>query len=111
VSFVLGAGKDAARVRYGVAHGRLSVERPSDAFADPGFSGTQGLKMPLKNGRISMRIFIDRSGIEVFAQDGPAAISDQAFLPHGDGGLVFFVEGGEARLIDLQTWPLRSIWR
>ena len=58
----------------------------------------ESVDVPLVDGRLRLRIFLDRCSVEVFAQDGLATITDQVFpadsstavgvLAEGDGGML-----------------------
>jgi sucrose-6-phosphate hydrolase SacC (GH32 family) len=56
---------------------------------------------------IRLRGFLDKRALEVYANDGEAAI----FTTTGAGpegiGVEAFATGGSARLVSLQSWPLK----
>jgi beta-fructofuranosidase len=60
---------------------------------------------------VTLHIFVDRSVIEVFANERCAgAVRVYPSRPDSDG-LHLFARGGSARLVSLDGWALRSIWR
>jgi sucrose-6-phosphate hydrolase SacC (GH32 family) len=84
-------------VRYDVGGKRLTV---------------LGRSAPLspENGRIKLRILVDRTSIEVFGNDGRVVLTS-CFLPTDDNKDVsMFAEGGRARLVAAEIHPLQSIW-
>ena len=66
--------------------------------------------MTAANHRIRLRIFVDRSSVELFANDGETVISDRIFPSPASNGLEIYALGGSARVISLDVWKLRSAW-
>ncbi len=71
----------------------------------------RGVAAPLEpiDGTIQLRIFIDRASIEVFANDGLAAISRSASRAPGARPLAIHAEGATIRSIEVHD--LASAWR
>ena len=70
-------------------------------------------KLALKplDGRIRLRILVDRTTIEIFANDGQVYMPIRA-IPEGDSsGLAVFEEGGKVLIRSLVVHQLKSIWR
>ncbi|MHC4201777.1 MAG: GH32 C-terminal domain-containing protein, partial [Planctomycetota bacterium] len=66
--------------------------------------------LALADGRISLQILLDRTSIEVFGNDGQISMPS-CFLPDpADTGLEVYAAGGEARIVSLDVYELRSIW-
>ena len=85
-------------VTYRVKEKRLSN---GDAAAD----------MSPKDGRIRIRILVDRTSVEVFGNDGEVVIPC-CFLPgEMDQSLELFALGGAARIASMSIYKLKSIWR
>ena len=75
------------------------------------FPSREAAPLSAKNGRVTLHIFVDWSSVEVFAEgDGQAVITDQIFPMPSSDGLALFANGGNAKLVSLHIWPLRSIW-
>jgi fructan beta-fructosidase len=66
--------------------------------------------VPLKDGRLRLRALVDRTSIEIFAQDGLVFMPISAVPRDGETGWGAFVEGGTAKLNALEAHTLRSIW-
>ena len=99
------------RIGYDVKRGVLFIDRTNSGpefHAD--FAGRHEAPVALRDGRLDLRVFLDGSLLEVFADGGRVTISDQIFPPEGHDDVALYAEGGTARLVDLQAWPLRSIW-
>jgi fructan beta-fructosidase len=66
--------------------------------------------MGMKDGRIKLRILVDRASIEVFGNDGEIVIPS-CFVPDpGNRELVMYATGGSAKVRSLLVRPVRSIW-
>jgi len=67
--------------------------------------------VPLANQRLSLQILVDRSSLEVFANNGYVAMTS-CFVPDPKNqSLEFYALGGNAKLIHLQTFEIRSVWK
>jgi fructan beta-fructosidase len=64
----------------------------------------------LADGRLAMQILVDRSSLEIFADDGRVNMA-YCFLPPGDNKrLAVTARGGEATVQSLKVWELKSVW-
>ena len=71
-----------------------------------------GREAPLKavDGKVSLRVLLDRTTIEVFANDGALSMSS-CFLPKAkEKGVEASASGGTARLVSLKANELKSAW-
>jgi fructan beta-fructosidase len=71
--------------------------------------GESRAHVPLVEGKLALRILVDRSSVEVFANDGSATLSN-CFVPHA-GQPSFRMTGAGAKVDALTVWPLKSAWR
>jgi fructan beta-fructosidase len=92
--------------------GRLFVDRTrsGEVSFHPDFPGRHAGPLPIENGRVRLRILVDRSSVEVFAGDGRTVITDQIFPDSASDGVALYATGGPARLVTLEAWPLQSAW-
>jgi fructan beta-fructosidase len=92
--------------------GQLFVDRSrsGDVGFHPEFTGRHAAPLAVKNGRVQLHVFVDRSSVEVFAGAGETVITDQVFPSPESRGVALYAKGGAARLISLDAWPLRSVW-
>lgn len=68
-------------------------------------------QLGLKDGRLGLRILVDRTSVEVFGNNGEVVIPS-CFLPDENNlNLEFYSVGGVARIVSLNVYPMRSIWR
>ena len=56
-----------------------------------------------RRGEIELRILVDRSSVEVFADDGRRVITDQVFPSPGSDGVRLFAEAGGVKLERLEV--------
>jgi len=99
-------------VGYDAPAGEVFVDRTNSgqsSFSNL-FAGRQTAPLPAENGRVKLHIFVDWSSVEVFGGDGQTVITDQIFPMPSSDGLALFANGGNAELVSLHIWQLRSIW-
>ena len=70
------------------------------------FAGRHSGPLAVENGRVPLRILVDRSSVEVFGGDGRTVISDRIFPRPTSRGVALFAEGGTAKVVSLRAWPL-----
>jgi sucrose-6-phosphate hydrolase SacC (GH32 family) len=109
-----GAGEETV-VGVDAAGGRLFVDRRRSGRAgfhkDFTANGRETAPLPAERGRgatrvVRLRVLVDRSSVEVFAGGGRVAITDQIFPSPASDGVALYAEGGEARLVSLEAWPM-----
>src|SRR5262249_35209941 len=76
----------------------------------PEFAGMHRTALLPVNGRIKLRILVDWSSVEIFANDGEVAITEQVFPDELSDQLQLFVAGGNAQLISLDMYPMQRTW-
>jgi fructan beta-fructosidase len=62
------------------------------------------------SGKITLRIYFDKSIIEVFANDGEVAMTSQLFPKESDDGIELFSMGNDILFSNVRTWKMKSIW-
>ncbi len=70
------------------------------------------VKAPLKreDGKVRLRLLVDRGSIELFGNDGRVALSVGVFPADDDHSLEVFSRGGGVRLRSLEAFELKSAW-
>jgi levanase len=108
---VLGDGTSSTTIGYDATTGKIFVDRTKSgntAF-HPAFASIEDAPVTLdKNGNITMRLYLDHSSVEVFAQGGRRTITDQVFPNAGADKMAIFAEGGTAQLKSLTVTPLEK---
>jgi fructan beta-fructosidase len=107
---VLGNGAEATQVGYTPASGRAFIDRTNSGNEGfhPAFASMDDVPVQLSNGRLRLRLYVDRASVEVFAQDGVATLTNQVFPAAGATTLSVFAEGGTARLESITVTPLNT---
>ena len=73
-------------------------------------SATSTRPFELEEGEdLTLRIFIDKSMIEVFANDRQAAVAWHEYDPQ-DLHVSFFSKGGDLRVKSVSAWKMKSIY-
>jgi levanase/fructan beta-fructosidase len=89
-------------LKYDVAKGVLSLDRRASGTVDfhPTFASVESAPVPLVNGRLRLRVYLDSCSVEVFAQDGLATVTDLVFPAEAGTALAVFAEGEGAHLVE-----------
>ncbi len=99
-------------VGYDARTSNLFIDRTRPENGD--FSGyfPRYVTAPLQpqDGTIQLRIFVDQSSVEVFANDGDVTMTATILPNPGSTGIELFSENGSTTLKSLQAWELASIW-
>ena len=59
---------------------------------------------------LELRVFLDRSVMEIFANGGLRSIARVIYPPRQDKTLALFAEGGSASVLALDVWQMKPIW-
>jgi fructan beta-fructosidase len=99
-------------VGYDAATDSVFVDRRRAGASDfhAAFAARDSAPLALRNGRVKLHVFVDRSSVEVFANDGARVLTHRIFPAPESDGVSLVAEGGTARLVGLDAWTLRSIW-
>jgi levanase len=99
-------------IGYDVASGEVYVDRTQsgDASFSADFPGVQRAPLATVGGKVSLRVLVDWSSVEVVAGNGLRLITDQIFPADSSQGVSLFSDGGSARVNSLDIWKMRSAW-
>jgi fructan beta-fructosidase len=73
------------------------------------FPGRHAAKLE-QNANIKLHVFVDRSSVEVFANDGERVLSERIYPPPGSDGIELYSHGSGGRVVSLTIWELNPIW-
>jgi sucrose-6-phosphate hydrolase SacC (GH32 family) len=95
-----------------VRAGRLFVDRTrsGEVGFHKEFAARHTAPLSLEGGRVRLRVLVDWSSVEVFANDGSVVLTDQVFPSPASEGVALYAVGGAARLVSLEAWPMSSAW-
>ena len=66
--------------------------------------------LPPKDGKISLHIFVDRVSVDIYGGGGTLYLPMAKALSSGNQSLKLFCKGGDARIISLNVYELKSAW-
>jgi fructan beta-fructosidase len=110
---VLQGGQQFTEIGYDAASQTLYVDRTAsgDVGFHPAFAGKHAAPLkPDADGRIQLRILVDTSSVEVFADDGAVVMTDLVFPDPSSDRLELFASGGECTLDHCTIYRLQSVW-
>jgi levanase len=100
-------------IGYDVRRGGVYVDRTQsgDVAFSSQFPSVEFAPLKLRSGMVTLRVLVDRSSVEVFANDGRVTITDQIFPDRSSQAVQVFSDGGRVRLQKITIWKLKSIWQ
>lgn len=106
-----GNGSSSTAVGYDAATKEVYVDRANSGNVGfhPLFASVDSAPVSVDaQGNVTLRIYVDRSSVEVFAQGGLRTITDQVFPADGAKEVALFAEGGVAQLKSLTVTPMKQ---
>lgn len=99
-------------IGYNVETEELYVDRTEsgDVGFNENFPTRSEAPLSLNNGKLELQILVDWSSVEVFAADGTKVLTKRIFPDPESRDVRLFSEGGQAELVSMDFWSLRSIW-
>lgn len=98
-------------VSYDTASGTLLIDRTNSTDAQiPKFSRIAQHKVRTIDGTLKLHIFVDKSTIEIFANDGEDVFTLLTFADTEQNAASIFSLTGKTK-VKLTAWPLKSIWQ
>ncbi|WP_058302001.1 GH32 C-terminal domain-containing protein [Gorillibacterium timonense] len=99
-------GSEYTEISYSSALGVVMMNRDHSGAGAGGIS-TAPL-VPLAEGTVKLRLFVDASSVELFANDGVRTITNRIYPDKESRGVHFFTEGTNVVLKSLQAWRLKE---
>ncbi|OPH48198.1 sucrose-6-phosphate hydrolase [Paenibacillus ferrarius] len=97
-------GDEYTEITYTAEDCKLKVDRTHSGAGELGVSDVN--LAPLENGLIQLQIFMDRSSVELFANNGLKTITNRIYPKHDSLGIKLFARKGDAQLVSLDVWEL-----
>jgi fructan beta-fructosidase len=90
---------------YDSGSGVLSLDRRASGNTEfhETFASVERVAMPLEEGRLKLRIHLDRCSVEVFAQDGLATLTDQIFPAESSTAVALFADRDGGTVVGLDV--------
>ncbi len=107
---VLAGGGKSTKVGFG--KGELFVDRTQSGITDfsAAFPARTAAPLTLMGEPLDLIFLVDRSALEVFAQEGRVAMTNLAYPPAGAHGIELYANGGKPGRIRVDVWELNSAW-
>jgi fructan beta-fructosidase len=101
---------ESTTIGYAPKHRTLFVDRSRSGRVDfsPNFRGVTLASLEPIDDVVRLHIFVDRSSVEVFGNDGRVVMTDQIFPALDSQGLEVFVENGQVLLRSLDIYSLHA---
>ena len=99
-------GYDSNKKAFFVDNTRNGWQSPNKDFAMISYA-----PFVLENEKVNMRIFVDRSSIELFAENGKVVFTNQVFPSESYSKIEAFSEKGNIKLSKMDLITLKSIWK
>ncbi len=99
-------GNEETVIRY--TNGRIELDRRKSGqsgFSNR-FASVESAPISPEQGLIRLRIFVDQSVVEVFANDGERVLTDLIFPTKPGGTIALFADGGSATFEPTTLWSL-----
>jgi fructan beta-fructosidase len=90
---------------YDSGPGVLSLDRRASGNTEfhETFASVERVAVPLEEGRLKLRIHLDRCSVEVFAQDGLATLTDQIFPAESSTAVALFADRDGGTVVGLDV--------
>jgi sucrose-6-phosphate hydrolase SacC (GH32 family) len=72
--------------------------------------GEEEAELKPVDGKIRLRILVDRVSVEIFANNGRLYMPIRAYIKDEERGLTVFTKGGDTKISSLKVYQLKSIW-
>jgi len=66
---------------------------------------------PTEDGKVKLHLFVDRSSVELFANDGKRVMTNRIFPSEDSDGFEIYVMNGKVTLESLEVYELESSWK
>ena len=97
-------------ISYDTTSKYLTIDRTNSTDADiPKFDRIAYCRVPDKHGLLDMTILVDKSVMEIFANDGESVFTLLTYSPDDSAGAEFFSLYGKGSA-EFTVWPLETVW-
>jgi len=98
------------RIVYDRARQHLEIDRRQSSASVADQHDSYGGTLALKDGEpLTLRVFVDRSVIEVFA-NGRLCLTSRVYPSEASLGVALFAQGGSVDVRAIDVWNMKSIW-
>lgn len=107
---VLKTGDEATTIAYNASTQQLILDRTKsgDTSFNAAFASVETLPVKPINGKLNIRILVDKSIVEVFVHDGAVVLTDLVFPKHSGEQVELFAENGKAVFTDIKVKQVKK---
>lgn len=99
-------GEEKTVIRFDAADEKIILDRNQSGAGEGGVR-----KVKISGGEtIKLHVFIDRSSVELFVNDGETVMTSRIYPKTGSIGIELFTENGEAQVLSFYAWTLKDVW-
>ncbi|WP_158738682.1 glycoside hydrolase family 32 protein [Alteribacillus sp. YIM 98480] len=101
------------KVGYDAENQELFVDRTESGDTDfnDDFPGIYAAPLASEDNKIKMHIFVDRSSVEIFGNDGERVLTNRIFPKPESNELEIYAEDGDVNVTSLDVFELDSTWK
>ncbi|MFT8322505.1 MAG: glycoside hydrolase family 32 protein [Bacillus sp. (in: firmicutes)] len=103
---LMGSSSEALKIRYNKNTQKLTLDCSAYGKIK---DGVRTVKLSASE-ELSLRIFIDRSSIELFVNDGEATMTSRIYPKEERAGIEIVAENGVAEVTEFTAWQLKDCW-
>jgi beta-fructofuranosidase len=100
-------GQEETRLYYDASLQRLVLDRSRSGAQ---VTGQRSVSIDPTQERLELRVFLDRSSIEVFDENGRFSLSSRLYPKPDSLGVKLLANGSGGRVSITRAWPLASGW-
>ncbi|MFP3126547.1 glycoside hydrolase family 32 protein [Ectobacillus funiculus] len=101
-------GTEETIVGFNVKTSKLFIDREKSGS---GVSGIRNSKVELQSDTLSLHLYLDRSSVEVFANEGFNVMTSRIYPQTSSLDFQLYAKNGAVRIKDLKVWKLKDIWK
>jgi fructan beta-fructosidase len=60
---------------------------------------------------VKLQIFVDRSSVETFVNDGEVTLTDRIYPSQQSAGIEIYSQNDKGKIKSLSIWKLNSVWK
>jgi len=105
---ILKTNNEETTIRFDAATNQLSFDRTrsGDTSFSKKFATIETAPVALKDGKLKLKILVDKCIAEVFVNDGEITMSQLVFPLGSEGGIQLFSEGGQSVFTSVKVWDI-----
>ncbi len=110
--FLLQNNNQQTKITYNVRDSKIIVDRSSSGNTDfsENFIDCQEIEWFVKNKRLEVDIFVDKSSLEIFIDGGELTISNLVFPEKKSEKISLKTKGGSIKVRSFELYKMNSIW-